>query len=220
MKKLTVTEEASRKLKDVQVFYVDIHLPDTILYDDSLIKKMWNELHDCWKGKEKQDITKDQSIMAYRDFFRKIGINPNNNPPSVENIVKRFLIKDKLTKLPKINAIVDLVNIVAVRWKVPLGVFDLKKVKGEIRLDFSKEGEPFLPLGFKKEIALGEQILVIRDDEKILSQFCYRDSEYQKVTDESKAIRILGCQVEGIDPLQVKQALSDAVKELNLFTQI
>ena len=55
---------------------------------------------------------------------------------------------------------------------------------------FSKEGEEFKPLGGDTE-SLSEGLVVIADDEKVLNLFPFRDSIYQKITENTKNVLIL-----------------------------
>ena len=125
-------------------------------------------------------------------------------PPSVEFLFRRF---QKTVKVPHVNNIVDSANKVAVESLVATGVFDLDKIKGDLVLRFSKEGEEFKPLGGDTE-SLSEGLVVIADDEKVLNRFPFRDSIYQKITENTKNVLILADKMPEGSLERVENALS------------
>jgi len=175
----------------------------------------WERLHQVWKGKSRKDVERDPRVQAYRTFYTQMGLDPSRTPPSVQGLVQRFLRDEVLTKIPVIHPIVDAVNLAAVESMVPLGVFDASRVKGEIALDLTKGGESFHPLGGSEVVSLEPGWIVLRDDEKVLSQFCHRDSDAQKITTNTTSVWLLGCQVPGVSAFEVLDALARAIELLN-----
>jgi len=174
----------------------------------------WSRLHQGWRGKSRKAIEQDSHVQAYRSFYSSMDLNPDHNPPSVQILVQRFLREDVLSKVPSIHPIVDAVNVAAVETMVPLGVFDAGSISGDIVIDLSRDGEYFHAIGGKSAIQLEEGLIVLRDNNRVLSQFCSRDSEAQKITEFTQEIWLLGCQVPGIAKEEVAQALSRAVEYL------
>ncbi len=175
----------------------------------------WERLHLVWKGKSRKDIERDPHVQAYRAFYTQLGLDPSRTPPSVQGLVQRFLRDEVLTKIPLIHPIVDAVNLAAVESMVPLGVFDASRVKGEIAIDLTKGGESFHPLGGNEVISLEPGWIVLRDDEKVLSQFCHRDAEAQKIASNTTSVWLLGCQVPGVSTYEVLDALGRAIEFLS-----
>jgi DNA/RNA-binding domain of Phe-tRNA-synthetase-like protein len=174
------------------------------------LRPHWETLHQVWRGKSRKAIEGDAHVVAYRKFYASLGLDPDRTAPSVQTLTQRYLRADVLTKTPTINQIVDSVNVAAVEAMIPLGVFDAATVVGEIVIDRSAGGEPFSPIGGDGEIALPAGMVVLRDNEKVLSQFCHRDGEAQKITANTRAIWLLGCQVPSIEASAVTGALSRA----------
>ncbi|QJC51032.1 hypothetical protein HGI30_05280 [Paenibacillus albicereus] len=208
-----VAEQVRRELGEVEVYGREIGLderaaaapPDTAA---------WNEIHARWRGRSKADVADDPRIRAYSEFYRSIGLDPKKTPPSVQNLLQRFFIKDELARLPLIHPAVDAVNLAALEHRIPLGAFDSGAVVGSLRLDFTQGGEPFQGLGEPEAAELPAGVLVLADGEKVLSRFCYRDGEAQKVTAATRSVWLLGCQVPGIPRAEVEAALDAAAARL------
>ncbi|MDA1478061.1 B3/B4 domain-containing protein [Bacillus changyiensis] len=203
---ISMSDEVEKKLNEVQVFAVKLDL-EPIITEKLDLKADWEVLHEKWQGKSKSEVAQTERIVAYQDFYQQLGLNTKKTPPSVQNLIQRFLIKEELTRIPVIHPIVDAVNVAAVKHLIPLGVFDAAQVKGDIRLTLSKGGEWFQPIGSQNPEKLDSNMLVLIDDEKVLSLFCYRDSEKQKITEKTRSIWILGCQVPGVSAEVIFQAL-------------
>ena len=75
-------------------------------------------------------------------------------------------------------------------------------------------GESFHPIGADEPTTLPSDVLVFRDDEDVLSQFAYRDSEKQKVTASTEEVWVLGCAVDGITQETVGSGLDRALELL------
>lgn len=186
----------------------------TDLWDD------WTRLHTIWRGKSRKEVEQHSRVQAYRSFYTQMGLDPNRTPPSVQVLVQRFLRADVLSKIPSIHPIVDAVNVAAVETMVPLGVFDASRVTGEITIDLSNGGEHFHPIGAEEAINLCPGLVVLRDDEKVLSQFCHRDADAQKVTISTQSVWLLGCQVPGVSADDVTAALARAIEVLSRNFQV
>jgi DNA/RNA-binding domain of Phe-tRNA-synthetase-like protein len=171
----------------------------------------WRKLHSVWRGKSRKEVERHPHVQAYRSFYTQMGLDPGRTPPSVQVLVQRFLRDEVLSKIPSIHPIVDAVNIAAVETMIPLGVFDARRVSGEIVIDLSRGVEPFRPIGAQETTILAQGLVILRDDEKVLSQFCHRDADAQKITDATDSVWLLGCQVSGIREDEVMDALSRAI---------
>ncbi|QGG55167.1 B3/4 domain-containing protein [Paenibacillus sp. B01] len=208
-----VTDEVRLRLGDVEVYGREVALQDRAASAEP-DEAAWAEVHARWRGRSKADVADEPRIRAYSEFYRSIGLDPKKTPPSVQNLLQRFFIKDELARLPLIHPAVDAVNLAALDHLIPLGAFDSGAVAGSLRLDFTRGGEPFQGLGEPEPAELPAGVLVLADSEKVLSRFCYRDGEAQKVTADTRSVWLLGCQVPGIARAEVEAALDAAVARL------
>ena len=77
---------------------------------------------------------------------------------------------------------------------------------------FTKEGEEYLPIGKEKEV-LSEGILVMADNEGIISRPLYKDSQKTMITEETKNIYVFTAKYPPITEEHVKESL-DIAKEI------
>ncbi|WP_456468039.1 B3/B4 domain-containing protein [Archaeoglobus sp.] len=152
-----------------------------------------------------EDLKEHPVVRAYRDFYWRIGIDPTKQRPSGEALVRRAL-RDNI---PRINNVVDAGNIASMETFVPIGLYDLDRVKGELKLRFAGEGELFKPIGGRDE-KLEKNQIVLADEEKILHVFPYRDSRETMIRKETKNVLIVACGVPGVDKMVVETACRKA----------
>jgi DNA/RNA-binding domain of Phe-tRNA-synthetase-like protein len=172
------------------------------------------QLRDQWRGSDPNRVRSHPQIAAYSDFFRRIGLDPDETPPSIQMLIERFLLPEDPPEWPRIHPIVDATNVAAAETVVPLGVFDAGALDGSLRLALTEGNESFHPIGAAEPTTLPADLLVFRDDEAVLSQFAYRDSEKQKITASTEDIWVLGCAVDGITQATVDSGLDRALELL------
>jgi len=122
-------------------------------------------------------------IAVYRDALRRAGINPNKFTNSVEGMGKRVT---KGQSLPRINALVDLCNVIALRHVVSLGGHDLADIDADLEVRRTVEGDRFLPFGAEEfeNVPAGE--LVFTAGKTIQTrQWLWRQSELGKMTTDT-----------------------------------
>jgi DNA/RNA-binding domain of Phe-tRNA-synthetase-like protein len=75
-----------------------------------------------------------------RALYRRFGTDPTRIRPSSEALLRRVRRGEPL---PRINSLVDVANVMSLRVQIPVGLYDLDRVKGEalvIRLGAPGEG--------------------------------------------------------------------------------
>ena len=90
---------------------------------------------------ELSDINKRPGIKATRDVYKALGKEPNRYRPSSEALCRRAV---KGMELYRINALVDLINVLSLLSGYSIGGFDASKIDGDVlTLGVGREGEPF-----------------------------------------------------------------------------
>jgi DNA/RNA-binding domain of Phe-tRNA-synthetase-like protein len=84
------------------------------------------------------------AISVYREALRNADINPNKYRNSIEGMSRRVLKKGSL---PRINALVDSCNAIALKYLVSLGGHDLRDIEEDLMVRPSVEGDRFQPFG-------------------------------------------------------------------------
>ena len=83
-----------------------------------------------------------------RALYKRFGIDPTRVRPSSEALLRRL---KKGEPLPRVNSLVDVANALSVQLQVPVGLYDLDKVKGEeLAIRLGAEGESYTGIGKEK----------------------------------------------------------------------
>jgi len=117
-----------------------------------------------------------EPLAAWRTAFRNFGVNPTKYRSAVEALLRRLTKKGDI---PSINAVVDICNLISIRYQVPVAAFDARHLSGPITVQFSSGDENFTPL-FQKEPEHPEAGEVIfADDAKLVvaRRWCWRQSD-------------------------------------------
>ena len=96
-----------------------------------------------------------------RALYKRFGIDPTRVRPSSEALLRRL---KKGEPLPRVNSLVDVANALSVQLQVPVGLYDLDKVKGdELVVRLGAEGESYTGIG-KEKVNVGGRICVADAD--------------------------------------------------------
>jgi DNA/RNA-binding domain of Phe-tRNA-synthetase-like protein len=83
-------------------------------------------------------------VEAARTAYRALGKDPARYRGSAEALLRR-VVGGK--GLPQINAVVDVINLVSVESRLPVGLYDLGRVVGEIVFRAGRAGETYKGIG-------------------------------------------------------------------------
>ena len=115
------------------------------------------------------------ALAAWRSAFRAFGAEPTKYRCASEALLRRLTKKGDI---PGINLLVDLGNLVSIRYAMPLAMFDLTHATGTITVRFAQGDERFTELGSDeiKHPEPGEVIFV--DDTGLIfaRRWCWRQS--------------------------------------------
>lgn len=116
----------------------DANVDTFINTEVEVIKKKWQGRN--WK--------EDTILQGFRDLHTKVGRSNRDYPASPEVLLKNLLEKDRF---PRINAVVDIYNIISLKIQLALGAHNIEKIQGNITLRLTDGTEHFLPLGKSEE---------------------------------------------------------------------
>lgn len=80
------------------------------------------------------------SLAAWRGAFRAFGVEPTQYRSAAEALLRRLVKKGDI---PSINLLVDLYNLVSIRYRVPMAAFDLRGLTGDLTVRFADGSERF-----------------------------------------------------------------------------
>ena len=130
-------------------------------------------------------------IKAWRDAYLSFGVSPKDFPPSIDFLVG-YIRKGR--RLRSINKLVDIFNVVSLRWLMPCGGDDLDFVTGPLVLGFARGSERYYPLGspnLERKPAPGE-IIYFDDATKIVMCRCWnwKNCDVTKITPTTRNVVI------------------------------
>lgn len=128
------------------------------------------------------------SLAAWRRTFARFGVKPTQYRSACEALLRRLT---RQGDIPSINMLVDIGNLVSIRYALPVAVFDTQAIVGTIHVHFADGSERFTELGAEEIIHPdpGEVIFSDRQKMVIARRWCWRQSAESAVqTRTSSAI--------------------------------
>lgn len=115
------------------------------------------------------------SIAAWRRVFSAFGVKPTQYRNAAEALLRRLV---KQGDIPALNALVDMGNLVAIRYSLPVAVFDQAQVTGSTTVRFARGDESFTDLGSDTPTNPEEGEVIFADAADLVSarRWCWRQS--------------------------------------------
>lgn len=206
---LTIDEEVKKLFPSVQVGVaiiknISVKKEDAKLQE--LIQSVVGELQDL----NPESLKDSKEIVSYRKLYKAMGIDWHSRRPSPEALQRRIMQKKGLYT---VNTCVDAANVVVLKNKVSVGVFDLDKIQSPTHLRFGKQGDTILLLGNEEPTAIGEKELTYVDQVGPYNlDYNYRDTKRTAVSEETKNLMINVDGIFDIDRNLVEKTLQDLVE--------
>ncbi len=116
------------------------------------------------------------SLSAWRSAFRSFNVDPTQYRSAAEALLRRLTKKGDI---PSINTLVDIGNLVSIRYGLPVAIFDVQALQMPITVHFADGTERFTPLGESaiEHPEIGEVIFSDPTGLVIARRWCWRQSE-------------------------------------------
>jgi DNA/RNA-binding domain of Phe-tRNA-synthetase-like protein len=85
--------------------------------------------------------------QTVREMYRRVGLDPTKTRPSNEALLRRVRRGDPF---PRVNSLVDAVNLCSVHCQLPYGVYDRATLAGGLTLRLGRDGESYA--GIRKDL--------------------------------------------------------------------
>jgi DNA/RNA-binding domain of Phe-tRNA-synthetase-like protein len=209
-----VTKKVQEKYPQLNFYGVKVENLQTskrLLYVKARKKRIQRDFREMYNL---DNLKETPQVKAIRDLFAAMGVNPVENLTAVENLAS-LLFKGGL---PSINSVVDSCNLASLQTLIPIGVFNADRVIGAIVLDLSSEGEDYVPIGMEEE-ALADGLLILRDNEGVISRPMHKDSKKTMITEDTENAFIIAVQYPPISDEEAKTALEVAVELVTTSSQ-
>jgi len=93
---------------------------------------------------EPKAVLESPAILATRAGYKALGKDPARYRGSAEALIRRVIAGKGL---PRINNVVDVINVVSVECRLPIGLYDLAHVRGGIVFRAGRAGETYKGIG-------------------------------------------------------------------------
>jgi DNA/RNA-binding domain of Phe-tRNA-synthetase-like protein len=141
-------------------------------------------------------VHESTAILATRSGYKALGKDPARYRGSAEALIRRVIAGKGL---PRIHAVVDIINIVSVESRLPIGLYDLAQVHGDITFRAGRAGETYKGIG---KYDLNLESLPLFADEFGPHGSATSDSERTMVTSETKNVLAIFVSFGGPETLQ------------------
>jgi DNA/RNA-binding domain of Phe-tRNA-synthetase-like protein len=129
------------------------------------------------------------SLAAWRRAFRAFGVDPTAYRSAAEALLRRLT---KQGSIPSISALVDVGNLVSIRYGLPVAVFDLGSIAGGVTVRFATGDESFTDLGSgaTERPEPGEVIFIDEAGHVVARRWCWRQSAESASSESTNEILI------------------------------
>lgn len=154
-------------------------------------------------------IIENPSIAAWREAYRKFGAKPKDYPSSIENLLRRI---SKGEQVRHINKLVDIYNIISLKFFAPVGGEDLAKIEGNVLLTVAGSNEaPVTLLGEHEARPPYPNEVIYKDNIGTLCRrWNWKEADRTKLTENTTHAFIV---IEGLPPVD-KDKIQQAITEL------
>ncbi|MFS0878433.1 phenylalanine--tRNA ligase beta subunit-related protein [Metabacillus niabensis] len=156
-------------------------------------------------------ITEIPAINEWRKLFKTIGTDPSRYRPSSEALYRRV---QKQQYLDYVNSAVDLNNFLSLQYQIPLGIYDVKQIKGNVSIEIGTDQATYLAIN-GRDVSMAKKLVSVDENGPFGSP--YVDSKRTAVsTSTTDALHLVYLQ-----PSQAKEDAAQLLQALaKMFTQI
>src|SRR6202790_1937863 len=162
----------------------------------ALLEEMKARENEIQKLTFPRGVLASPQVEATRMAYKALGKDPSRYRGSAEALLRRVVAGKGL---PQINAVGDVINLVSVESRLPVGLYDLGHVTGEIVFRAGRAGETYKGIG---KYDLNLEGLPLFSDNAGPHGSATSDSERTMVTAETKEILAVIISFGGADGLE------------------
>lgn len=177
--------------------------------DDLEISKLLREEEQNLRKKfEGMEVAEHPHIAPWREAYRKFGSKPRDFRSSIEAL-SRIVLRG--SEIRKISKLVDLYNLISIKYLLPVGAEDLDKMEGDLVLGFAKGDESYTPLGEEENDPPQKGEVIYQDDKGVICRrWNWREGDRTKITNQTTNAIVM---IESLAPIP-KDVAEQAIREL------
>ena len=154
-------------------------------------------------------------LAKFREILDRVVVEQGMFSPSVENLYRLIL---KRGKLPTINNLVDIYNLVSVRTRCSMGAHDLDRITTPVRLQPLSGSESFVPLGRSEPQSVGAgEFGYVDAAGRLLCRLEVLQADSSKVTSDIRNILMIIETTTAHRPETVQQARDEVIDRVALY---
>jgi DNA/RNA-binding domain of Phe-tRNA-synthetase-like protein len=129
------------------------------------------------------------ALAAWRRAFRSFGVDPTKYRSAAEALLRRLT---KQGDIPSINTLVDIGNLISIRYAMPVAVFNRAAIEGALSVHRAAGDEPYLTLheGETDPPTPGEVIFSDARRHVFARRWCWRQSDEGAARPETTEILV------------------------------
>jgi DNA/RNA-binding domain of Phe-tRNA-synthetase-like protein len=140
---LTIDDALRSKCPRVTLGCVTAHV-EAPPSPEALIAELNNCEQTILRVREPRSVLESPQILATRLAYKALGKDPARYRGSAEALLRRVIAGKGL---PRINAVVDIINLVSAESRLPIGLYDLAHVSGDIVFRAGRAAETYKGIG-------------------------------------------------------------------------
>ncbi|OLB17139.1 MAG: hypothetical protein AUH16_11500 [Acidobacteria bacterium 13_2_20CM_57_7] len=174
----------------------------------ALLQEMKMRENEIQKLPFPRGVLESMQVETARKAYKALGKDPARYRGSAEALLRRVVAGKGL---PQINAVVDVINLVSVESRLPIGLYDLEHIVGDIVFRAGREGETYKGIG---KYDLNLEGLPLFADTGGPHGSATSDSERTMVTGATKQVLAVLISFSGMEGLgRWAQRMSDLLKQ-------
>jgi len=148
------------------------------------------------------------TLAAWRTVFRGFGVDPTQYRSAAEALLRRLT---KQGELPSIGTLVDLANLVSIRYALPVAVFDQRGISGDTIVRFARGDERWADRGSSQTEHPEPGEVIFTDEADVVSarRWCWRQSAASAARADTTEILVTVEGHHGTAERDVTRALAD-----------
>jgi DNA/RNA-binding domain of Phe-tRNA-synthetase-like protein len=143
MAKVSIDSELKAKCPRVALAYVTAGV-ETVATPEGLDQELRSCEERILQMAEPKAALESAAILATRAAYKALGKDPARYRGAAEALLRRVIAGKGL---PRINNVVDVINLVSVESRLPVGLYDLAQVQGDIIFRAGRAGETYKGIG-------------------------------------------------------------------------
>ena len=164
-----------------------------------------------------ETLAEQPAFKSWREAFRAFGAKPADFRPSIEAMARRVLRGEPL---PSINALVDIGNVISLRYLLPAGAHAIDRLTGDISLRLADGSEDFVALGSQDGAApehpLPGEVIFAEGSTVLTRRWVWRQGSHTLTLPESTMIEF---NIDGLPPTSLADVEAAGKDTAALVTQ-